>query len=111
MQHTLLAAYSMLWMHIDFEGDGVLPQNQDPFKFDRNYGASILIRSTPGHRLTWSYVKFAVEGMYELLYRKGKYYQVQLEILDRYDGRVGKGSLSRTIVGNITIESQTVASS
>ena len=99
MSVTIVSAYNHITSTIASEGDGVLPTSQDPFMYNKGYGAFIAAHSSNGRRLTWSLLEGAVVGLYNRLYLRGIYRASQFLIWDRWEGLMGVGEMRADGVG------------
>ena len=99
MRDTILSAYNDITSTIASKGDSVLSTSEDPFVYDKGYGAFITTHSAKGRHLTWSLLEGAVVGLYNGLYLRGKYRTSEFWIWDGMAGLVGVGKMSASVVG------------
>ena len=99
MSHTILSAYNHIISTIASEGDSILPASQDPFLYNKGYGAFIEAHSAKGRHLTWSYLQGAVVALYNGLYLRGQYRTCEFGVLDGIAGLVGVGKMGVAVVG------------
>lgn len=99
MSHTILSAYNHIISTIASEGDSILPASEDPFLYNKGYGAFIEAHSAKGRHLTWSFLEGAVVGLYNGLYLGRRYRTCEFWVLDGMAGLVGVGRLEIDVVG------------
>lgn len=99
MSVTIVSAYNLITSTIASGGDGVLPTSQDPFVYNKGYGAFIAAHSSNGRRLTWSLLEGAVVGLYHGLYLRGIHRTSEFLIADRREGLMGAGEMGADGVG------------
>lgn len=95
MSDTILSAYSYIAATMALDGDNILPQEEDPFIYNKLYGAKFEAFSadeTLPRRLTWGHLEGTVLGLYNGLYLRGKYKTALFYIHDTV-GVVGMGEL------------------
>ena len=113
MSNGILSTYLYVTRTLEAKGDSQLGPGDDPFTYNQHYGAYIEARSNPGHHLTWSFLKTAVEGLYMMVYLRGKYKTATFIIWDQSFGAVGTGKLKAdlslsnatlALAGNVTLK-------
>lgn len=91
---TINSARHYCEQRLEQEGDGPLPRNEDPFHEDLGYGAAInVVSARPDHRLTWSILKNAMEGLWEFLILDGRHVECEFDICHSGLGLVGRGTI------------------
>ena len=99
MSFTLSSAYNDITSTIASKGDSILPRSEDPFVYDKGYGAVIVIHSAAGRHLTWSLVEGAVVGLHNGLYMRGRYRASEFWMWDGPVRLVGSGEIGPAVVG------------
>jgi len=106
MSKAILSTYEHIQEIIGSSGDGLIPAEEDPFIYDKGYGAYIEVWSANAQLLTWSLFEGVVVAMYNALYLRGKYKTLSFTI---WDGRVGMIGLGKMSKGYISTVSNTTA--
>lgn len=91
---TINSARHYCEQQLEQGGDRPLPRNEDPFHEDLGYGAAInVVSARPDHRLTWSILRNAMEGLWEFLVVAGRYVESEFDICHDGLGLVGRGTI------------------
>ena len=56
------------------------PLREDPFVFKRGVGAYFSAQSSYQYTLTWDHLLITLEGLYQALYERGRFYEVEFGI-------------------------------
>ena len=99
MNVTTLSAYNYISSTIASKGDSILPASEDPFVYDKGYGAFIAVHSAIGRHLTWSLLEGAVVGLHNGLYLRGRYRASEFWMVDGPVRLVAIGEMGSAIMG------------
>lgn len=96
---TINSARTYCEQQLEREGDGPLPISEDPFHEDLGYGAVIdVVSSRPDHRLTWSILRDAMDGLWGFLVLEGRYVESEFDICYGELNLVGRGTIKEAPV-------------
>ena len=96
---TIRSAYNDITSHIASKGDSILPTSEDPFVYNKGYGAFIAVHSAIGAHLTWSLLEGAVVGLHNGLYLRERYRASEFWMWDGPVRLVGIGQMGSAGVG------------
>ena len=99
MSSTIRSAYNDITSTIASKGDSILPISEDPFVYNKGYGAYIAVHSAIGGHLTWSLLEGAVVGLHNGLYLRGRYRASEFWMWDGPVRLVGVGEMGSAVVG------------
>lgn len=102
MNFTILSAYSNITSTIASKGDSTIPTSEDPFMYNKGYGAFIAVHSALGRHLTWSLLEGAVVGLHNALYLRGRYRASEFWMWDELVVLIGVGEMGSAVVGKWT---------
>ena len=90
---AIISTYDHVQKAISTEGDRVVSPGEDPFVYNKLYGAYVEAWSVNNHLLTWAYLEGVVVAIYNALYLRAKYKTANFSIWDAGAGLVGMGNL------------------
>ena len=94
IRNTVNGARTYCEQELEQRGDVPLPRSKDPFHEDLGYGAVInVVSSRPDHRLTWSILKDAMDGLWGFLVLEGRYVESEFDIYHGALDLVGRGTI------------------
>lgn len=92
MRSTINSARDYCEQQLEQEGDVPLPRSEEPFHEDLGYGAAIEVASSrPDHRLTWSILEDAMNGLWDFLVIEDRSVESEFYIHHGALGLVGRG--------------------
>ena len=99
MSSIIRSAYNDITSTIASKGDSILPKSEDPFVYNKGYGAYIAVHSAKGQHLTWSLLEGAVVGLHNGLYLRERYRASEFWVWDGPVRLVGVGEMGSAVVG------------
>ena len=99
MNFTIRSAYSNITSTIASKGDSIIPTSEDPFMYNKGYGAFIAVQSARGRHLTWSLLEGAVVGLHNGLYLRGRYRASEFWMWDELVRLIAVGEMGSAVVG------------
>ena len=96
MRNTIKNALAQIDIIIRTSGDGWLPEEYDPFRYDDHSGAKIYAKSAENQHLTWGILGTSLKGLQECVIRNAWFQDAIFQIFDGAWGHVGNGYIVKS---------------